>query len=80
MRQLDVVLAWLEKMEEEERQDDAIIAADFEADSFQERETPQVVQQGGGLPTGRTGATASPLTSSDAVRGRFAEEGDQVEI
>ena len=80
MRQLDAVLAWLEKLEEEERVDDAIIAADFEADSFQEREAPQLVQRGGGVASGRTEVAASALTSSDVARGRFAEEGDQVEI
>ena len=60
--------------------DDAIIAADFEADSFQEREAPQLVQRGGGVASGRTEVAASALTSSDVARGRFAEEGDQVEI
>ena len=76
MRQLEVVIAALAKMEEEIMVDD-VIAADFESDSFQEREAPQLVEQGGGK---TSFSPPSTLVSSEGGRGRFAEEGDQVEI
>ena len=68
---------WLGLNVEEEIRVDDVIAADFESDSFQEREAPQLVEQGGGK---TSFSPPSTLVSSEGGRGRFAEEGDQVEI